>query len=151
MADSCQSGTANHQQWLKSGSVGPQEYGISDKATMNCTVAALTDTWQDGASLGYLNLTQGNAEVRGMAAARGFRIPRFAGRSDGVTDGSTNSASLFTEEGLILARAVRPIIKTDMGNFIDQYIVTQSSPASTSDSSLLNDTDAPLYVVRLRP
>ena len=137
--------------WLKSVDFKPQEFAVADKTTLQCTVTSTEDTWSNSASPGYLNLTQGNGEVRAAAAARGFRIPRFIGRADGLTNGTTNSASLFTEEGLILARGSRPVLRTDMGNFLDQCFVTQSCPASTSDQDLLNNNSAMIFFGRLRP
>ena len=134
--------------WLKSSSLPMENYIASNKSTWRCVTSGSSDDW--GAKQDQPDPSVTNGYPRTTVAARGNRVPRYAGRGDGVQDSSGNiSGSIFADSIITLGRGRQPVIRSNANNFIDQYIVSQSARMDTNDGSIVRN--APLAVVPLRP
>ena len=137
--------------WLKSSSLKMENFIASDKSTWRCTTSGTnneSDDWGSKQDQPELSVTYGYA--RTTVAARGNRVPRYAGRGDGIQDSSGGvSGSVFADGIITLGRGRQPVIRSNANNFIDQYVVSQTARMDMNDDSI--PKNAPLAVVPMRP
>jgi hypothetical protein len=149
-----------HEPWMQGAALRMGNFAASQSvgggvSTWRCMLSSdednADDTWDTARFL-----PQAKSDGQGAVAARGIRIPRYAVLEDHAI-AVTIDGSVLTDNTVTGARGEHPVIRTNRGLFVDQYMTARSYGVSAGTNlsegpgTIYDPVPQVLSVVPLRP